>query len=463
MMRLKMVGFLPSLLGTILCCCQPALAQKGWQALFNGENLDGWEKKNGTATYEIRDGAIVGISQLNTPNTFLCTKETYSDFILEMDVKIDADLNSGIQIRSLSVPEVDNGRVHGYQVEIDPAERAWSGGIYDEARQGWLYPLSINAKGRTAFKNGEWNRYHIEAVGNSIRTWVNGVQCADLMIDLTAEGFVALQVHGIKQKNQEGLTVQWRNIRIKTENLAADRWKPDNDVEEVSYLVNQLTERQINEGWRLLWDGKTTAGWRRASAKDFPPTGWQIENGLLKVLPSVKGNPNKGGDIITDREFSNFELELDFLITEGGNSGIKYLVVEELRQRPGTGLGPEYQILDDERHPDAKNGVDGNRTAGSLYDLITAGNLSEPGKNKRINKPGKWNRAKIVVNGNHVEHWLNHIKVVEYDRGSAAFKALVAKSKFHEVPDFGQATSGHILLQDHGDSAYFRTIKIKEL
>jgi|GEM_PF-22274 len=463
-MRLKMDGFLAGLVSAIfVCCCQPSFAQKGWQALFNGQNFDGWEKKNGTASYEIRDGTIVGISQLNTPNTFLCTKETYADFILEMDVKIDVGLNSGIQVRSLSLPEVDNGRVHGYQVEIDPAERAWSGGIYDEARQGWLYPLSINEKGRSAFKNGEWNRYHIEAVGNTIRTWVNGVQCANLIIDLTPEGFIALQVHGIKQKSQEGLTVQWRNIRIKTEDLAADCWKPDNDVEEVSYLTNQLTKRQIDEGWRLLWDGKTTAGWRRASAKDFPPTGWQIENGLLKVLPSEKGDPNKGGDIVTDREFSNFELELDFLITEGGNSGIKYLVVEELRQRPGTGLGPEYQILDDERHPDAKNGVDGNRTAGSLYDLITAGNLSEPGKNKRINKPGKWNRAKIVVNGNHVEHWLNHIKVVEYDRGSAAFKALVAKSKFHEVPDFGQALSGHILLQDHGDAAYFKNIKIKEL
>lgn len=448
----------------LFICHLPVAAQQGeWYPLFSGENLDGWEKKGGTATYEIHDGAIVGISQLNTPNTFLCTKETYSDFILEMDVMIDAGLNSGIQIRSLSLPEVDNGRVHGYQVEIDPAERAWSGGIYDEARQGWLYPLSINEKGRKAFKNGKWNRYHIEAVGNTIRTWVNGVQCANLIIDLTSEGFIALQVHGIKHKSQEGLTVKWRNIRIKTEDLAADRWKPDNDVEEVNYLANQLTERQVNEGWQLLWDGKTTAGWRRASAKDFPAKGWEIENGLLRVLPSVKGDPDKGGDIITDREFANFELELDFLIAEGGNSGIKYLVVEELRQRPGTGLGPEYQILDDERHPDAKNGVDGNRTVGSLYDLITARNLSEPGKNKRVNKPGRWNRAKIVVNGDHVEHWLNHIKVVEYDRGSAAFKALVAKSKFHEVPDFGQAPSGHILLQDHGDSAYFRNIKIKEL
>lgn len=457
-------GFLCCLVSVALLASHfPVAAQQGWRPLFNGKNLDGWELKNGTATYEVKHGAIVGISQLNTPNTFLCTEKNYSDFILELDVMIDAGLNSGIQIRSLSLPRVDNGRVHGYQVEIDPSERAWSGGIYDEARQGWLYPLSINERGRKAFKVGEWNRYRIEAVGNRIRTWVNGVPCADLLVDWTAEGFIALQVHGIKQEHQEGLTVKWRNIRIKTDDLASDLWQPDAAVEEVSYLVNQLTERQVRDGWRLLWDGETASGWRGANASSFPFTGWQMENGILSVLPSVKGDPNKGGDIITDDEFSNFELELDFLVTEGGNSGIKYLVVEELRQRPGTGLGPEYQILDDDRHPDAKNGVDGNRTAGSLYDLITARNLHEPGKNKRMNKPGKWNRAKVVVNGNHVEHWLNHIKVLEYNRGSQAFKALVAGSKFHEVPDFGQAPSGHILLQDHGDLVYFRSIKIKEL
>ncbi|WP_262247377.1 3-keto-disaccharide hydrolase [Parapedobacter soli] len=453
------------LAGLILIACHfPAASQQtGWYTLFNGENLDGWEVKNGTATYEVEDNAIVGISKLNTPNTFLCTKKTYSDFILELEVMIEAGLNSGIQIRSLSLPEVNNGRVHGYQVEIDPSERAWSGGVYDEARQGWLYPLSINEKGRGAFKSGEWNRYRIEAVGNAIRTWVNGIQCADLVVDLTSEGFIALQVHGIKQKSQDGLTVKWRNIRIKTEDLAADLWQRDDGVEEVNYLVNQLSERQISEGWRLLWDGKTPAGWRGANAASFPRTGWKIENGVLCVLPSTKGDPNKGGDIITEREFSNFELEWDFLVNKGGNSGVKYLVVEELRQTPGTGLGLEYQILDDQNHPDAKNGRDGNRTIGSLYDLITAGNLHEVGKNKRVNAPGKWNRAKIVVRGNRVEHWLNHIKVLEYDRGSQAFKDLVASSKFHEVPDFGRAPSGHILLQDHGDLVCFRSIKIKEL
>lgn len=446
-----------------LVISNPSIAREGWIPLFNGIDLAGWEKKNGSAPYEVRDGEIVGISKLNTPNTFLCTEKQYADFILEMDVMIDEGLNSGIQIRSLSLPNVDNGRVHGYQVEIDPSQRAWSGGIFDEARQGWLYPLTVNEKGQKAFKNNAWNRYRIEAIGNTIRTWVNGVQCANLLVDLTPTGFIALQVHGIKQQEQEGLTVRWRDIRINTENLAEARWKQDPAVEEINYLSNRLTERQLNQGWSLLWDGKSSKGWRGANARDFPKTGWEIKDGILRVLPSTKGDPNKGGDIITEREFSNFELELDFLVTKGGNSGIKYLVVEELRQTPGTGLGPEYQILDDQNHPDAKNGRDGNRTTGSLYDLITAGNLHEPGKNKRVNAPGKWNRAKIVVNGNHVEHWLNHIKVLEYDRSSPAFKTVVADSKFSDVADFGRTSSGHILLQDHNDRVYFRSVKIKEL
>src|SRR3546814_18447832 len=135
-MRLKTDRFLLALIGIILCCCQPAFAQQGWHSLFNGQDLDGWEEKNGTATYEIRNGAIVGISQLNTPNTFLCTKETYADFILEMDLTIGVGPNPGIQIRSLRLTEDNNGRVHGYQEVIDPAERAWSGGIHVEAQIG---------------------------------------------------------------------------------------------------------------------------------------------------------------------------------------------------------------------------------------------------------------------------------------------------------------------------------------
>jgi len=182
-----------------------------WEYPFNGKNLDGWEKRGGEATYEIEDDMIVGISGESTPNTFLCTKKKYANFILEVDFLVDDRMNSGIQIRSNSFESYKNGRVHGYQVEIDPSSRAWSAGIYDEARRGWLYELRNNEVARAAFKNNEWNNLHIEAMGSSIRTWLNGVPAANLVDSETSEGFIALQVHQMKTA---GVKVKWKNIRI---------------------------------------------------------------------------------------------------------------------------------------------------------------------------------------------------------------------------------------------------------
>lgn len=182
-----------------------------WETLFNGKNLDGWVQRNGKAKYEVQDGMIVGTSVKGEPNSFLCTKTDYGNFILEVDFKVDQDMNSGIQIRSESTKEYRNFRVHGYQVEIDPSDRAWSGGIYDEARRGWLYDLRNNEAGRNAFKPGEWNHFHIEAIGNSIRTWLNGVPCANLRDNMTPSGFIALQVH---QRPTSGIQIRWKNIRI---------------------------------------------------------------------------------------------------------------------------------------------------------------------------------------------------------------------------------------------------------
>jgi len=190
-MKLKTLSFL--LLWSI-----PLLGlSQEWTPLFNGKNFNGWEKLGGNATYQINDNTITGISKMGTPNTFLATKKTYGDFILELDLKVDQGLNSGIQIRSLSTKDYNNYRVHGYQVEIDPSQRKWSGGLYDEARRGWLYPLSLNPKGAEAFRHGEWNHYRIEAIGNNIKVWVNGIQTAHIVDDMTDEGFIALQVYSI--------------------------------------------------------------------------------------------------------------------------------------------------------------------------------------------------------------------------------------------------------------------------
>lgn len=183
-----------------------------WQPLFDGETLDGWVQRGGEAEYAVENGCIVGRTVLDTPNSFLCTGKDYTNFILQVDFKVDERLNSGVQIRSESKPDYKNGRVHGYQVEIDPSGRAWSAGIYDEARRGWLYNLENNEAARNAFRHNKWNHYRIEAFGDRIRTWINGVPAADLIDSMTHSGFIALQVHG---SSTAGLEVRWTNIRIK--------------------------------------------------------------------------------------------------------------------------------------------------------------------------------------------------------------------------------------------------------
>lgn len=184
-----------------------------WIELFNGKDLSGWVQRGGEAKYTVEDGQIIGTTVPDTPNSFLCTRKNYSDFILELEVKVDTALNSGIQIRSQSNPDYKDGRVHGYQVEIDPSERAWSGGIYDEARRGWLDDLEGQPEAQKAFKNGEWNTYRIKAIGDTIRTWVNGVPVANLVDSVDSSGFIGLQVHSTDEK--EPLQVRWRNIRLK--------------------------------------------------------------------------------------------------------------------------------------------------------------------------------------------------------------------------------------------------------
>jgi len=220
--------------------------------------------------------------------------------------------------------------------------------------------------------------------------------------------------------------------------------------------MNTLTPAEQKAGWILLFDGKTTNGWRGAYKDAFPDQGWQVKNGELMVLKANGAESRNGGDIITLEQYSDFELQLEAKLTPGANSGVKYFVTERLPKSPGSAIGLEFQLLDDERHPDAKLGKNGNRTIGSLYDLITA-------QDKKASPIGEWNQVRIVSKGNHVTHWLNDLKVVEYDRGSPAFRALVADSKYKVYPDFGEAPQGHILLQDHGDEVHYRNIKLRKL
>lgn len=231
---------------------------------------------------------------------------------------------------------------------------------------------------------------------------------------------------------------------------------------------NTLTAKERADGWTLLWDGRTTAGWRSPKNNEFPAKSWLIKDGVLSVVSAGDANAESsaGGDIITTECYSNFELQVDFMTTFGCNSGIKIFVqpnlspIDKVTGKPtgvGSAIGLEYQILDDAHHPDAKLGRNGDRKLGALYDLFPC----DP--DKTVYPPGQWNHAYILSRGTHVEHWLNGKKILEYDRGSDAFREAVALSKFKNIPGFGEWPQGHILLQEHGSEVSFRNIKIRVL
>ncbi len=203
--------------------------------------------------------------------------------------------------------------------------------------------------------------------------------------------------------------------------------------------------------WIVLFDSNDVNAWRGRGMDTFNSGAWIVEGDALIVLDNEDPRKSGHGDIITREQFSDFELTLEFKLTRGANSGIKYFFIEDV------GVAPEYQILDDANHPDAKKGKHGNRTVASLYDLIPA--IS----GKKVNPVGDWNHARIIARDNHVEHWLNGEKVLEYERGTHDWRVLVSESKYHETEKFGEQEAGHILLQDHTDEVHFRDIRIRKM
>jgi hypothetical protein len=465
---------------TLLASCLIAVAASAESAgtdLFNGKDLTGWIQRGGTAKYTIEGDVIVGTCVLDTPNSFLCTEQTFGDFIFEYDFKVDPRLNSGVQIRSECFEArkqiewdgkpiiIPAGRVHGYQVEIDPnpvQNRWWSAGLYDEGRRMWLYPgfaggngKEFTEQGRKIFKQGDWNHVRVEARGDSLKTWLNGTPCADIKDSMTPRGFIALQVHGIaKETDKDGAQVRWRNLKLTELNS-----------DEASSAINTLTTEEKAAGWQLLWDGNTSEGWRGAKSENFPAHGWTMQDGVLTVHNNAGAASSGGGDIITRQRYADFELMADFKITPGANSGIKIFVQPNLsplskageKAGGGPAIGVEFQILDDAKHPDAKLGKGGNRTVGSLYDLMPAP------ADKKVSAVGEWNSARILSHGKHVTFWLNGRKTVEFERGSEAFREVVAESKYKNYQDFGEWADGHILLQEHGDEVSYRNLKIRIL
>lgn len=424
--------------------------------LFDGKSLKGWKVLGGKAEFKAEDGMIVGTTVANTGNSFLTTEKNYSNFILELDFRIeDTANNSGIMVRS-HYDGSGNNRVYGRQVEIDPSSRKWSAGIYDEQRRGWLYPLTLHTDAQDAFVADEFNHLKIECIGNETKTWLNNKAVAYVVDTIDNSGFIGLQVHAINEEAHAGKKVFFKNIILKTKNLKPTPF--EDNIYVVNMQPNKLTGYEKKNGWKLLFDGTSSKGWKSARSDKFPAKGWVIENGNMSVLPSQGKESANGGDIVSDEQFSAFDLSFSFRLTPGGNSGVKYFVTLQ-EKTEGSAIGLEYQVLDDSTHPDAKLGLNGDRTLASLYDLIKAD------KQKRFIKPiGEWNWGRVVAYpDNRVEHYLNGVKVLEYVRGSEEYRKLVAQSKYKVWPGFGEAKEGHILLQDHGDAVSFRNVKIRRL
>lgn len=233
--------------------------------------------------------------------------------------------------------------------------------------------------------------------------------------------------------------------------------------QEVVDKPNTLSEVEQEAGWELLFDGESFDGWIGLGRDEIPEAHWTIEDGTIKKIPSGEipvaddGQPLEGGDIMTVETYRNYELKLEWKISEGGNSGLKYNVSEEMstsNEPIHAALGFEYQILDDDNHPD---GEDPTHRTGALYDLI------EPNDQKNLLPVGEWNESRLVFDGNHGEHWLNNRKVVEFDLDTEEFQTAFNESKYAPIEGFADKRSGHIVLQDHGDAVWYRNIKIKVL
>jgi hypothetical protein len=448
------------LLLTSLLTLTVATSFSQWTSLFDGKTLKGWHRMAGTAEYKVVDGTIVGTTIAGSPNTFLVADKKYSgDFVLEMEVMMDDSLtNSGIQFKSNydAGGNKGNGKIFGYQFELDPSMRQWSGGVYDEARREWLYPMSMHSNAQKLFTPAVWHKVRIQCKGNEITTWLDDIASAYVIDTLNKnEGLIGLQVHAINKPEHAGINIRFKNIRINTTGQAIPFPK---NIYVANLVPNHLSKYEVGNGWKLLFDGKSSNGWKGAYSDGFPAKGWEVKDGVLSVLSSEGKEAANGGDIVTLEKFSAFDLSFEFKLTPGANSGVKYFVTLS-EHNVGSAIGLEYQLLDDTLHPDAKLGRDGNRTLASVYDLIKAEKTS-----RFIHQPGSWNTGRIIVYpNNHVEHYLNGIKVLEYDRGSDAYRQLVAISKYKDWKSFGEANEGYLLLQDHGNAVSFKSIKVKRL
>lgn len=329
-----------------------------WQSLFDGKTLDGWHVRGGVAEYRVEDAAIVGTTVEGSPNTFLCTENDYGDFVLEFEVKCDAALNSGVQIRSHATRE---GHVSGYQVEIAPGS---SGGIWDEARRSrWIYKVQRDSKAAKAYKVNEWNRFRVECVADHIRTSINGVACTDAVDAMDMTGLIGLQVHSVRGNRK--LTVRWRNIRI------------------------QEIGRHV---WRPLFDGKTLKGWHA-----LPGGKWEVKDGV--ITGTSERSERRHGLLVSDNVYDDFTVRLKFKVLKG-NSGL-YFRSDEVKGGVGVhGFQAEIAAADD---------------IGGLYETGGRAWVIKPTADdvKKWFKPGEWNEMTVSARGRRVVVHVNNYKTAE--------------------------------------------------
>jgi hypothetical protein len=358
-MHFRPIGMI--LLGCLLTSVAGAdEGESGFVPLFDGKTLDGWKVVGGGAKYRVEDGQIVGtVDPASRSNTFLRTEKTFGDFVFKVDLKLDLPGNSGIQFRSHQREEKNGIRVFGYQAEVDPSARAWSGGLYDEARRGWLYDLKDHPEAQKAFKVKDWNTYEIEARGPHLKIKLNGVPCADYLDVMDLEGFIALQVHAGK----EGV-IRWKDVRIK--DLGQSAWKP-------------------------LRDGKGLEGWSAVGGGH-----WAIEDGTIRGT-NTSSDP-KHGHLFTRDEYGDFAVRLKFL-SKQGNSGL-YFRSEETGSLGVRGFQAE---------------IDPTNDVGGLYETEGRGWVVQPKPEdvKKWFKPGAWNDLSVVALGDRVVVHVNGIKSAE--------------------------------------------------
>jgi hypothetical protein len=422
---MKYTKYWISILAACLLAGSPSFAGE-WIDLFNGKDLAHWQNPYDWGKAEVVDGEI----HLTTEKSkwFLSTVKEYSDFIFEVEVKMpEGKCNSGFLFRS----HKSKNRMFGYQAEVDPSGRKWSGGLYDEGRRGWfISPNRDHAKSKEAkeqsiaafveragdcFKRHDWNKYRIECRGGHIKISVNGVTTTDIHDQKDAKGYIALQHHG-----EKGQIYRFRNIRI------------------MELTADNAAVRSSSTEWTSLFASGDFSQWTSIKGQAVGE-GWSIKNGI------VHRSGRRPGDIITKQQYKDFELCFNWKISEGGNSGIKY--------RTKGRLGLEYQVLDDAKHKDSK--IPTHR-AGSLYELAAAPD------SKPIHPVGDWNQSRILANGNTIQHWLNGEKIVDIEVGSDDWNQRFQKSKYSKNQGFGSWT-GPILLQDHNDEVWFKNVQICEL